>query len=493
MPDQLVLKNICKSYGSVLVHDRVDLQLACGKVHALLGENAAGKTTLVNIMTGLVSRDSGDLYWQGEAVDIHSPADAIALGIGVVSQHFSLFESLRVLDNIVLGMSPRLSLRQAEQLVSDFCKTHGMVLDLQAPLASLAVGERQRVEIVRCLIQNPQLVIFDEPTSVLTPSEVTQLFAIIRQLVAAGRSVLLISHKLDEIRQVCDDMTILRAGRVVYSGAVDSLSSDAISHLIIGDDNLAVYEPRHSTAGAVRLQAAVRGAGDTAAQSYTQQLQLKAGNISGIAGIEGNGQDNLVAHLSGERRDSLSDIRYDGRDIRAYSVSGRQQLGIFSVPTMRLGHAVIGELTLWENTFLGIANKADYVRSGRIDRPKLRLLTQHIMEAFHVKAPSCDVCAATLSGGNLQKFILGRASVQNPQVLILSNPTWGVDVYATVFLRNQILQLREQGTAILLISKYIDELFGLSDEIAVISRGQLGEFMPTQSVGADQISLAMLQ
>ncbi len=475
MPARLALRNISKSYPAVRANDAVDLTVEPGEIHAILGENGAGKSTLMKIIYGVVRPDEGTVHWDGQEVRIANPAAARALGLGMVFQHFSLFDTLTVAENIALGLPPGTDMRALETRITATAAQYGLDVEPRRHVHTLSVGERQRVEIVRALLGKPRLLILDEPTSVLTPQAVLRLFDVLRQLAAEGCSILYISHKLDEIRALCHRCTVMRAGRVTGVCDPRQETEASLSRLMIGTD-LPVHEHRAHAAGPVLLQA--RGLSLPPAHPFATPLadigfDLRAGEILGMAGVSGNGQQELMGVLSGEdTRAARDNILFDGQPVGQRSSAWRRTRGMAFVPEERLGRGAVPELSLARNLLLSHQGP-ETVRRGWIRTGAVRRITADIIERFRVKAPGPQALAGSLSGGNLQKYIVGREVVRQPRLLIIAQPTWGVDVGAAAQIRGELLALRDAGCAILLISEELDELFELSDRLVVLAKGRL--------------------
>ena len=485
---RLELTGISKQYPAVRANDGVSLQVAPGQIHAVLGENGAGKSTLMKIIYGAVRPDEGTVRWNGQPVQIANPQQARALGISMVFQHFSLFDTLTAAENVWLGLDKHLRLPEVTERIRAVSKDYGLEVDPLRPVHTLSVGERQRVEIVRALLTKPQLLILDEPTSVLTPQAVEKLFVTLRQLSAEGCSILYISHKLDEIRSLCHHCTVLRGGKV--TGEVDpTLETNAsLSKLMIGS---APPELAHRPANPGAVALAVRGLnlpklnpfGTTLADIA---LDVRAGEIVGIAGVSGNGQQELMAALSGEDpRAPAGSVQLFGQDIAAMSPRHRRHLGLHFVPEERLGRGAVPAMSLADNTLLTRVEAVS--RSGWIDTTAVRALAERLIGAYNVKAGGPEAPAKSLSGGNLQKFIVGREIDANPKLLIVSQPTWGVDVGAAAQIRGALLKLRDAGCAVLVVSEELDELFEISDRLQVIAGGRL-----SPSVAVADASIPMI-
>ncbi|MDR3515574.1 MAG: ABC transporter ATP-binding protein [Azospirillaceae bacterium] len=496
LPDvpRLEVRRVTKRFPGCLANDCVDLVLRSGEIHALLGENGAGKSTLVKIIYGVLEADAGDLLWEGRPVRIDSPATARKLGIGMVFQHFSLFESLTVAENVALGLDGRerpAALIERIRLVS---QRYGLELDPDRHVYNLSVGERQRVEIVRCLLQQPRLLVMDEPTSVLTPQEAISLFETLRRLAAEGCTILYISHKLEEIRALCDSATVLRGGRVVASVDPRTQTAQALAELMIGSS---LMSPQRSpaTTGAARLQ--VSHLSTTSDDPFATELKevrfaVRAGEIFGIAGVAGNGQAELLAALSGEQ--PVSDpmmVRIDGEPVGNSGPQRRRNLGLAFVPEERLGRGAVPEMSLSDNALLSGARTQGLVRQGMIRRGRSRAFAERIIRSFNVVTHGYRAEARSLSGGNLQKFIVGREILQEPKVLVVAQPTWGVDAGAAAAIHQALIDLARQGTAVLVISQDLDELFVLCDRLAVLFQGRLSDSEPTGQTSVEQIGLLM--
>jgi simple sugar transport system ATP-binding protein len=489
-PPRLQLRAITKRYASVIANAGIDLTVAPGEIHALLGENGAGKSTLVKIIYGVTQPDAGAIIWQGAEQAIASPNAARALGIGMVFQHFSLFETLTVAENIALGLRRRDSIAALTARIRDTAARYGLAVDPGRVVHHLSVGERQRVEILRCLLQNPSLLIMDEPTSVLTPQEVAALFAILRRLAAEGCSILYISHKLEEIAALCHRATVLRAGRVVASCDPRSTPACSLAEMMIGR-TLPQTSRAAPTTGAPILEIdRLNLPGDDPFGTPLRQISLTLceGEILGIAGVAGNGQRELMHALAGEHRSAGPSIRIAGQPVGHLNAAARRQLGLAVVPEERLGRGAVGELSLTENALLTGGPMAPH---GLIRFTPLQTFTRDIIARFNVVAAGPDATAASLSGGNLQKFILGREIGHAPRMLIAAHPTWGVDVAAALAIQQSLINLAATGVGILLISEDLTELLQICDRIAVLHAGQLTAPMPAREATAEGLGLLM--
>ena len=477
---RLELVNISKQYPAVKANDAVNLKVAPGEIHAVLGENGAGKSTMMKMIYGAVRPDEGEIRWNGQAVNIRNPQEARALGISMVFQHFSLFDTLSAAENVWLGLDKSLSLAEVTQRMMKVEKEYGLDVAPLRPVHSLSVGERQRVEIVRALMTNPKCLILDEPTSVLTPQAVDKLFVTLRKLANEGTSILYISHKLDEIRALCTNCTVLRGGKV--TGTVDprAETNAGLSRLMIGAEP---PQLKHIQArlGAIVLD--VRGLTLPKEDHFGMNLdavrfEVRSGEILGIAGVSGNGQQELMAAMSGEDTRSPRDsIHLFGKDISHRAPRQRRKAGLHFVPEERLGRGAVPTLSLAANTLLTRTEAVG--RSGWIATGEVTKLAEELIRRFNVKAGGPQAAAKSLSGGNLQKFIVGREIDANPKLLIVSQPTWGVDVGAAAQIRGELLALRDQGCAVLVVSEELDELFEICDRLVVIAQGRVSPSVPT--------------
>ena len=493
---RLELRNITKSYPSVVANQRVSLCVLPGEIHAVLGENGAGKSTLMKIVYGVAKADSGEILWNGNPVAISSPAEARRLGIGMVFQHFSLFETLTVAENIALSVDGPFDLRALASRIEAVSERYGLALNPGRLVHSLSVGERQRVEIVRCLLQEPELLIMDEPTSVLTPAAVDGLFETLRHLSEDGCSVLYISHKLEELRTLCHKATVIRNGCVVGTADPTRETAAGLARLMVGGE-LPVCEHSPAVAGGearLIIDGLSRRADDPfGTDLHDINLRVHSGEIIGVAGISGNGQQELLAALSGERpleRHGCAQIQIDGRPVGHLNAAQRRNLRLTFVPEDRLGRGAVPSMSLSDN-YLLTAHRDHMVRYGLVLSSRVRAFTERCVREFDVRCGGVDAEARSLSGGNLQKFIVGREILQAPRVLIAAQPTWGIDVGAAAAIRQAFLDLRDDGAAILLISEDLEELFEISDRIAVIAEGRLSPAKATASTDMEEVGLLM--
>ncbi|MEM6372108.1 MAG: ABC transporter ATP-binding protein [Pseudomonadota bacterium] len=490
----LRLRGVTKAYPAVLANDAVDLDVMPGEIHAVLGENGAGKSTLMKIIYGSVRPDAGTVEWNGAQVDIQSPSMARQLGIGMVFQHFSLFETLTAAENISLAVPG--SIRDLSGRIRAASAQFGLDVEPDSRVQAMTVGERQRIEILRCILQKPKLIIMDEPTSVLPPQGIAKLLETLRRLASEGIGIIFISHKLDEIKALCDTATVMRAGRVV--GVVDAQveSARSLTRLMIGRD---IAPPdRNSERGDGRAVLEVRGLNHTPDNPFAPALRdisltLRSGQITGIAGVSGNGQDALTRVLAGElvqgpEQDDA--IRLEGKPLGTLGPDARRAQGLNFIPEERLGRGAVPIHTLSENASL-TTHHAGMVRWGMVRLSKRRALARDTIDALDVRCGGPEATAQSLSGGNLQKFIVGRELALQPKVLIASQPTWGVDVGAAAAIRQKLIDLRDAGAAILIVSEELEEIFEICDVIQVMFRGRLSPPVPTRSTSIDDVGLAM--
>lgn len=488
---RLAMLGITKQYPGCKANDEVFLNIEHGEIHALLGENGAGKSTLMKMLYGVVKPDAGEILWNGKTVKIDQPATARNLGIGMVFQHFSLFETLTVTENIALVLGSEAGNHKIlAGRIKATSERYGMPLDPERRISSLSTGERQRVEIVRCLLLDLQLLILDEPTSVLTPQEVQALFKTLKKLTREGCSVLFISHKLHEVAELCDSATILRAGKVTGHCNPKNETPASIARMMVGDD-IAISNETHRSLGSEvfvsieNLSTASKGMFDVALKNIN--LEVKKGEIVGIAGVAGNGQEELLKMLSGEEINrNAKAIKFAGQIVDPLCPLKRRRLGLAFVPEDRLGRGAVPDMDLCDNTLL-TSFDSGLVKRGFLKKAEITRLADKIIKKYKVKTAGNHSPAASLSGGNLQKFIIGREVEQEPQFLLMSHPTWGVDIGAQVAIHKAILQLRDRGCAILIISEDLDELYKISDRLGAICDGSLSGF-----VSPDKLPLVQL-
>jgi general nucleoside transport system ATP-binding protein len=491
---RLELRGVTKAFPGVLANDHVSFAVRPGEIHALLGENGAGKSTLVKMIYGVLQPDEGEIRFDGRTVHVPNPKAARAMGIGMVFQHFSLFDAMTVLENIALGLDERLSQGELEKRIREVLTRYGLTLDPHRTVSTLSVGERQRIEIVRALLLNPKLLIMDEPTSVLTPQEVTQLFETLRSLAGNGCSILYISHKLHEIKALCDGATILRGGKVVGDCVPAEESSRSMAEMMIGGSLKDIKKTEGRAPGPEKFAVdglSLKGGGDFDVALKDIRFSVRAGEILGIAGVAGNGQNELVLALSGETPGASDAIRLDGKPMGSVGIGERRRRGLAAVPEERNGHGAVPNFTLAENAVLTARNREGMVRQGVIISSAAKGFAEEIIRAFGVKATGPGATAGSLSGGNLQKYIMGREVLQVPEVLIVSQPTWGVDAGAAAAIHQALVDLAARGSAIVVISQDLDELLALSDSLAVINEGRLSPKRAVGDISIDEIGMLM--
>ena len=494
MTDVLMeIRGLSKSYPGVVANDDVSFDIRQHEIHALLGENGAGKSTLVKMIYGLVRPDQGAMKLSDQAFAPGEPKVARSQGVGMVFQHFSLFDALNVGENIALGMENVLPQRDLAQRIREVSQAYGLPLDPNRIVGSLSAGERQRVEIIRCLLQNPKLLIMDEPTSVLTPQEVQTLFATLRKLKSEGTSILYISHKLEEIRSLCDTATILRRGKKVAGCTPSDTSAAALAEMMVGASFKAPQKKQHEL-GKTRLSLkalALAGKGSGKSPISDLSFEIAAGEILGIGGIAGNGQEELLAALSGEALSAPQMCQLNGENIGHLGPNARRTLGLLCAPEERLGHAAAPNMSLIENALLTGALRKKLVKNGFLNWGRAENFAKTIIHEFDVRTPGTANTAASLSGGNLQKFVIGREVLQDPDVLVVNQPTWGVDAAAAAAIRQSLLDLAAKGAAILIISQDLDELIEISDRFGALYEGRLSQIKKTAGLTIEDIGLMM--
>ena len=487
-PARLSLTHITKRYPGVVANRSVSLIVKPGESHAVLGENGAGKSTLMKIIYGAVKPDEGEIHYNGQLVQIRNPQQARALGISMVFQHFSLFDTLSVAENVWLGLDKSLNLSEVSARISLKAAEYGLDIDPSRPVHTLSVGEMQRVEIIRALLTEPKLLILDEPTSVLTPQAVDKLFVVLKKLVSQGCSLLYISHKLHEIRELCSACTVLRAGQVTGVCDPREESNASLSRLMIGAEPPALKH-QDRTPGPVLFEArhlSLNKEDQFGVNLVDINLQVRAGEVVGIAGVSGNGQRELLYALSGEdTRAQVQDIQLQGQAVGQSGPDERRQAGLHFVPEERLGRGAVPSLSLAQNMLL--TRGEAIAQSGWIHTQVLQTQAQNIIDRFNVKANGTQAAAQSLSGGNLQKFIVGREIDAKPKVLLVSQPTWGVDVGAAAQIRGELLALRDAGCAVLVVSEELDELFEISDRLYVMANGKLSPSIDRKEATVAQI------
>jgi ABC-type uncharacterized transport system ATPase subunit len=498
----LELRNITKRFGGVLANDRVNIKVARGTIHAIVGENGAGKSTAMRIAYGFYTADDGDILIDGEVRPIHSPHDAIALGIGMVHQHFMLVETMTVAENIVLGAEPgssvALDLGSAGRQIRALSDEFKLAIDPRATIEGLSVGQPQRVELLKALYREAQLLILDEPTAVLTPQEVEEFFVILRRMREQGKTIIIITHKLSEVLAISDDVTVMRDGRVVGELKTSQTNAAELARLMVGRDVLLRIEKPEAKTGEVVVS--VRDlsvkARDGSPRLNQVTFEVRAGEIVGIAGVEGNGQTELIEALAGLVAPShiTGSIEFQGRDITATHARARKELGIAHIPEDRHRRGLLLDFDLMENSILGVHYRPPSVAHfGGIllDNEAIRRHTQQVIADFDVRPTNPDLPARALSGGNQQKLIIGREFDLKPKLLLVSQPTRGVDIGAIEFIHSKLVRLRDAGCAVLLVSAELEEVTALADRLLIVHEGKIvGEVDPTQAT-TEEIGLLM--
>ncbi|GIV76733.1 MAG: ABC transporter [Litorilinea sp.] len=493
------LHNITKRFpGGVLANDRVSLALKQGEILGLLGENGAGKTTLMNILYGLYRPDEGEIRLRGRPVHFRSPHDAIAHGLGMVHQHFMLVPTFTVAENLMLGQpSPRAPLladrRAVAQRILELSAQYGLQVDPHAPVWQLSVGQEQRVEILKALYRGAEILILDEPTAVLTPQEVDELLAILRSLAADGRSIIFISHKLREVMEVCDRIAVMRDGRLVDVVPAAQATAQALSRMMVGREVMLRVDKQPAKPGEVLLRIQDLHAEDDRGLPALRgvNLTVRAGEIVGVAGVEGNGQRELEEALRGLRTVSSGRIELCGQDVTNRTPRAIFDAGLGHVPSDRYRTGLLRDFSVAENLALVTVDRPPFTRRGLLDMGALRAHARRLVQAFDVRTPSVDVRVATLSGGNAQKVVLAREIAHGPRVLLVAQPTRGVDVGAIEYVHRELVRRRDEGMAILLISTELDEILALSDRIVVLYEGRIVGECPAEEVDVEALGLMM--
>jgi simple sugar transport system ATP-binding protein len=492
--DAVRVSGIGKRFPGVVANHDIDFTVRAGTIHALVGENGAGKSTLMKILYGVQKPDEGTIEVNGEQVGFSSPSDAIARGIGMVFQHFQLADNLTVLENVVLGAEKLHGIGQAaREEVLRISREYGFDLDPDELVERLGVGQRQRVEILKVLYRGARIIILDEPTAVLVPQEVDALFANLRELKAEGHTLIFISHKLDEVRAIADDITVIRRGTTVASVKPDEVTTRELAELMVGSELPSPSTEESTVTDVVRLELEDVTVRDSAGRELLADIDftIHAGEVLGIAGVEGNGQTELVATVTGLLRATGGRISLGEEDITDWSTRRRREAGIGVIPEDRHRHGLLLDAPLWENRILGHQSRPPSSRGGWINRGGARTDTQRIVSQYDVRTPSIDTTARALSGGNQQKFIVGREMSGDPVLLIAAHPTRGVDVGAQAAIWDHIRDARREGLAVLLISADLDELIGLSDTIRVLLRGRIVAAFDPQTVTPQELGSAM--
>ena len=495
--ETLEMKGITKRFPGVLANDRIDFDLHAGEVHALLGENGAGKSTLMKVLYGMYHPDEGKILLNGKPVSIASPTDSIDLGIGMIHQHFMLVPTLTVAENVALGVpskrGPLTDLVEVSKRIVELAGVYGLKIDPDAYIWQLSVGQQQRVEIIKALYRGAALLILDEPTAVLTPQEVDELFAIMRQMVKDGHALIFISHKLHEVVEISDRVTVLRDGRKIGTRPTSETTKRDLANWMVGRE--IIFSPEHKTVetGAVRMELKEASCGSDRGTPGLRQvsLQVHAGEILGIAGVSGNGQRELAEVLTGLRETTQGQIRLEGQDVTGLPADELTERMLSYIPEERMRDGMIKEFTVSENMILREHHKPPFSRYGFLN---LRQISQHadrLIRQFQVKTPSRETPAKSLSGGNIQKMVLARELARQPRAIVAAQPTRGLDIGATEYVRGLLLEQRAAGAAILLISEDLDEILALSDRIAVLYEGKIMDILPRTQATSERLGLLM--
>lgn len=489
----LSLRGLTKAYPGVVANDDVSLQIAPGEVHALLGENGAGKSTLVKMIYGLVKPDAGQMEISGAPFAPAEPRAARLAGVGMVFQHFSLFDALSVAENIALGMEQAPKMSELSAQIRSVSDAYGLPLSPDRIVGDLSAGERQRVEIIRCLLQEPRLLIMDEPTSVLTPQEVDILFKTLRKLSAEGTAILYISHKLEEIRALCDAATVLRLGKVVGECTPSETTARDMAEMMVGSTLRTPKRAEGQTGDVVLALKALSAPSPSAFGMPLREisLEVRAGEILGIGGVAGNGQDELLAALSGELRTEAGMVVVKDVAVGTLGPTPRRAMGILTAPEERLGHAAVPDMSLTENAMLTGAAREGLAQNGMLNWRAAKDFAERIILKFDVRTPGPANAARSLSGGNLQKFVIGREVMQRPELLVVNQPTWGVDAAAAAAIRQALLDLAAGGAAVVVISQDLDELMEISDRFAALNEGRLSVPRPAAGLTVEEIGLML--
>jgi simple sugar transport system ATP-binding protein len=499
MPNRISRIEMCdiiKRFPGVLANDRVCFDVNAGEVHALLGENGAGKSTLMRQLYGLYRPDEGVILVDGQPEVFHSPSDAIRVGIGMIHQHFMLVPTLTVAENVALGLKssrePVTDLRQVSARVRELSKAYGLKVDPDAYIWQLAVGEQQRVEIIKALYRGASFIILDEPTAVLTPQEVDDLFVTLKRMVGEGHGLVFISHKLNEVMAISDRVTVLRDGRMVGTIPGREATRDTLVRMMVGRE-VKPLAPQSMQTGEIRLKIQkLRAMGDRGAEMLRGlDLEVRGGEVVGIAGVSGNGQRELAQCLAGLRNVLAGTITIEGEDMTHATLRERLDAGLAYVPEERMRDGAIREFSVEENLFLRDHGAPAYTRGPFLDFRKMSAQANRLVAEYAVKTPQLQTPIKNLSGGNIQKLILARELSRHPKILIAAQPTRGVDIGATEYIHQRLMEQRAAGTAILLISEDLDEVRALSDRIAVMYEGQIIGIVQRGEATVDEIGLMM--
>jgi simple sugar transport system ATP-binding protein len=495
MKPLLDMHGIVKTYGPVRANDGISLAVLPGRILGLLGENGSGKSTLMKVLFGMVAPDAGSILFKGKELSGHTPGDAIAAGIGMIHQHFMLIEAMTVTENVMLGWNRagRWLRRDAiRTLLKDTSARYGLDLDPDAMVGDLPLGRRQRVEILKALLRGADLLVLDEPTSNLSPPEVSALLQIMRRLRDEGKAIIFISHKLGEVLEVCDEVVVLRDGKVAGQTAVAGTDRGTLARMMVGREIAAPLQRRPNASGAARLS--VQGLNTAAGSGMALKditVDVAAGQILAIAGVDGNGQLELAEAIAGLRRPVSGRILLDGTDLSRSGIAGRVAAGIAYMPADRAQTSLVQSMTIAENLMLRDSARPPYARGVWLDRGGLTAAAQRLIGAFDIRTPSADLTARQLSGGNQQKIVIAREIDRGPRVLIAHQPTWGLDPGATRFVMDRVLALRDSGAAVIYISSELEEVLSVGDRIGVLFDGRLVGVMAREAIDVGKLGLMM--
>ncbi|MGE5463123.1 MAG: ABC transporter ATP-binding protein [Syntrophothermus sp.] len=495
--DTLEMLGITKRFPGVLASDHVDFDIRSGEVHALLGENGAGKSTLMKVLYGMYHPDEGQILLNDKPVTIASPNDAINLGIGMIHQHFMLVPTLTVAENVALGLpssrGPLTDLDRVSERIVELAKIYGLKIDPGAYVWQLSVGQQQRVEIIKALYRGAALLILDEPTAVLTPQEVDELFIIMRQMVKDGHGLIFISHKLYEVIEISNRVTVLRDGRKIGTKPISDVTKQTLANWMVGREISFAPDRGEVQRGECRLQLDQISCGSDRGTPGLRgvSLDLYSGEILGIAGVSGNGQRELAESITGLRKVTSGHIFLEGQDVTGFAPGDMTERMLSYIPEERMRDGMIKNFTVAENMILREHHKLPYSRSGFLNLRGISGHSDELIQKFHVKTPSRDTLVKNLSGGNIQKVVLARELSRKPRVILAAQPTRGLDIGATEYVREQLLAERRKGTAIMLVSEDLDEILALSDRIAVIYEGRIMDIVPRETATPEKLGLLM--
>lgn len=492
----LELRNITKTFGNVVANKDVSIDVRKGTIHAVVGENGAGKSTAMKIVYGFYNPDGGEILLDGNPVTIRSPHDAIALGIGMVHQHFLLVDTMTVAENIILGAETgsalNLDLDQANEKIKTLSDELRLNIDPMAVIEDLSVGQQQKVELLKALYRNADLLILDEPTAVLTPQEVNEFFAILRRMKGQGKTIIIITHKLDEVLAISDEVTVMRDGKTVGNVKTSETDAQQLARLIVGRDVLLRVEKPDAIPGETLLEVkglTIKGRHGIAVDDVS--FQVREGEIVGIAGIEGNGQTELIEALAGLNPVESGAVLIDGRDVARDGARKLKELRVAHIPEDRHKRGLLLNSSLKENSILGVHYRPPVAVSGFLNTRMIDQRVTNILEEFDVRPPNPELAARSLSGGNQQKLIIGREFELDPRLLLVSQPTRGVDIGAIEFIHRSIIELRDKGRAILLVSAELEEVTALADRLLVIREGKIVGEVDPKTATFEEIGLLM--